>query len=202
MQKKSRPFSSNRFLNTSLYLLPGFFVFQVKASDQDGSSPNNVITYSIESGGQDRFRINPDNGTITVSGDIDREQVQSYTLVVVARDRAASPKSNSTRVTIDITDVNDELPTFGDKGDVRVDANETFRGVLYTMSATDADSNSHLQYSILYSESTGQSGTFQTLSSSEIKVSDQHGPSLSIFTREVTSGHEIETQLGHNNFVP
>ena len=202
MQKKSRPFSSNRFLNTSLYLLPGFFVFQVKASDQDGSSPNNVITYSIESGGQDRFRINPDNGTITVSGDIDREQVQSYTLVVVARDRAASPKSNSTRVTIDITDVNDELPTFGDKGDVRVDANETFRGVLYTMSATDADSNSHLQYSILYSESTGQSGTFQALSPSEIQVSDQHGPSLSIFTREVTSGHEIETQLGHNNFVP
>ena len=202
MQKKSRPFSSNRFLNTSLYLLPGFFVFQVKASDQDGSSPNNVITYSIESGGQDRFRINPDNGTITVSGDIDREQIQSYTLVVVARDRAASPKSNSTRVTIDITDVNDELPTFGDKGDVRVDANETFRGVLYTMSATDADSNSHLQYSILYSESTGQSGTFQALSPSEIQVSDQHGPSLSIFTREVTSGHEIETQLGHNNFVP
>lgn len=202
MQKKSRPFRSNRFLNTSLYLLPGFFVFQVKASDQDGSSPNNVITYSIESGGQDRFRINPDNGTITVSGDIDREQVQNYTLVVVARDRAASPKSNSTRVTIDITDVNDELPTFGDKGDVRVDTNETFRGVLYTMSATDADSNSHLQYSILYSESTGQSGTFQTLSPSEIQVSDQHGPSLSIFTREVTSGHEIETQLGHNHFVP
>ena len=161
-------------LNAELDLISGSFVIRVNASDDDGSSPNNLITYSIESGGQDQFRINPDNGTITVSGAIDREQVPRYTLVVVARDRAASPKSNTSTVTIHITDVNDELPTFGDKADVRIDVNETFSGVLYNMSATDDDVNSLLRYSILYNKSSGQSGTFQTLSPQEIQVSVRH----------------------------
>ena len=105
-----------------------------------------------------------------MSGEIDREQVSRYTLVVIARDRAASPRSSSSQVTIVVSDVNDELPTFGSKTDVRLDINETFQGELQDMSATDPDESSRLRYSILYDQSSGQSGTFQTLHSQDIQV--------------------------------
>ncbi|XP_070180220.1 cadherin-23-like [Littorina saxatilis] len=162
----------------------GSFVLNVSATDADGTAPNNVITYSIESGGQDRFRINSDNGTITVSGAIDREQVSNYVLVVVARDRAASSRSNSSSVTIAITDVNDELPTFGSKADVRIERNESFHGVLYDMTATDPDEDSALIYQILYDESSGQSGTFQSLDAQTIQ------------------SWESSSRLGHRNRKP
>ncbi|XP_076446801.1 cadherin-23-like [Babylonia areolata] len=136
----------------------GSFVFNVSASDADGSAPNNLITYAIESGGQDRFRINPDTGTVSVSGDLDREQLSSYTLVIVARDRASAPRSASSRMTIRIADVNDELPSFGTKENARISVNEGTRGVLYDMSAADPDLNSALQYRIVYRDSSAQPG--------------------------------------------
>ncbi|KAL8620286.1 hypothetical protein ACOMHN_042021 [Nucella lapillus] len=134
----------------------GTLVFTITATDADGSAPNNLITYSIESGGQDRFRVQPDTGKLTVSGQLDREQVSSYTLVIVARDRAAAPKSSSSVMTIRIMDVNDQLPSFGENENARIRVNESVGGKLYDMSATDPDLNSALRYEIIYGESSAQ----------------------------------------------
>ncbi|KAL8620285.1 hypothetical protein ACOMHN_042020 [Nucella lapillus] len=134
----------------------GTLVFTITATDADGSAPNNLITYSIESGGQDRFRVQPDTGKLTVSGQLDREQVSSYTLVIVARDRAAAPKSSSSVMTIRIMDVNDQLPSFGENENARIRVNESVGGKLYDMSAIDPDLNSALRYEIIYGESSAQ----------------------------------------------
>ncbi|PVD37770.1 hypothetical protein C0Q70_00371 [Pomacea canaliculata] len=145
--------------NTSL----GSVVTTVTASDADGSAPNNLVSYFIESGAQDRFRISATSGEIKVSGPLDREQTSSYLLTIVARDQAENPKSSNCTVNITLSDVNDENPTFGDRSDVTIDVNETASGQLYVMTATDPDLNSQLRYSILWTESTGQSGIYTSL---------------------------------------
>nr|KAG5709273.1 hypothetical protein BaRGS_018025 [Batillaria attramentaria] len=50
------------------------------------------------------------NGTITVSGVLDRETADTHVFTVLARDRGSIPKSNSTQVIIKVTDINDNLP--------------------------------------------------------------------------------------------
>ncbi|XP_025090910.1 cadherin-23-like isoform X2 [Pomacea canaliculata] len=141
----------------------GSVVTTVTASDADGSAPNNLVSYFIESGAQDRFRISATSGEIKVSGPLDREQTSSYLLTIVARDQAENPKSSNCTVNITLSDVNDENPTFGDRSDVTIDVNETASGQLYVMTATDPDLNSQLRYSILWTESTGQSGIYTSL---------------------------------------
>ena len=42
-------------------------VLQVRATDRDGSSPNNQIVYRIQSGAKDKFVINTETGMISVS---------------------------------------------------------------------------------------------------------------------------------------
>ncbi|XP_025076807.1 protocadherin Fat 4-like [Pomacea canaliculata] len=141
----------------------GSVVTTVHASDADGSAPNNLVSYFIESGAQDRFRINATTGAIKVSGPLDREKTSSYLLTIVTRDQAENPKSSNCTVNITLSDVNDEKPTFGDRSDVTIDVNETASGQLYVMTATDPDLNSQLRYSILWTESTGQSGIYTSL---------------------------------------
>ena len=79
-------------------------VVQVTASDSDNAS----ITFSIM--GNSPFSISQSTGVITVSGTIHREAtVHSYVLTVKA---STGIHTVQTTVTIDISDVNDNVPTF------------------------------------------------------------------------------------------
>ncbi|EGD75586.1 NOTCH2 protein [Salpingoeca rosetta] len=58
------------------------------------------------------FAIDTLTGVISLVGLLDREQVDAYTLLVTAVDSAPDHKTNSTTVTVVVTDVNDNSPTF------------------------------------------------------------------------------------------
>uniref|UniRef100_A0A3B5B5Z2 Cadherin domain-containing protein n=1 Tax=Stegastes partitus TaxID=144197 RepID=A0A3B5B5Z2_9TELE len=89
----------------------GTSVMEMTATDLDDSAvgQNAVLSYRIV----EMFTINPTTGTITVGmGGLDREQVESYLLVVEARDGVGMTGTGT--ATIQIKDVNDHAPRFTD----------------------------------------------------------------------------------------
>ncbi|XP_070537213.1 protocadherin Fat 4-like [Ptychodera flava] len=84
---------------------------QINATDVD-EGENGVVLYEFHpANSTDVFDIDVNSGQISISGRLDRERVDSMTLVVVARDdNIRNQKSATTLVVITIGDVNDNGP--------------------------------------------------------------------------------------------
>lgn len=96
----------------------GSKVLQVKAIDGD-RGVNNLISYSIINGGNDLFAIDENTGSVYTTKELDREDTNNqangaYILKILATERSQLKPQPSvkTEVTIIITDINDEKPTF------------------------------------------------------------------------------------------
>ncbi|XP_071951339.1 protocadherin Fat 4-like [Antedon mediterranea] len=89
----------------------GTYIISVTATDNDGST-NSAISYAIGTDGEsDLFNVNPNNGMITVVGNLDFESKSRHYLPVVARDMTHLIE---TEVTINVVDINDNAPVFAD----------------------------------------------------------------------------------------
>lgn len=90
---------------------PGTLVGYVRASDPD-SNPYNEILYSLDlwKGGFDEFSIDSITGELTTKRELDREQKDSYLLVVVARNRGYPHMKTSVNVSVFVGDQNDNAP--------------------------------------------------------------------------------------------
>ncbi|XP_030632872.1 protocadherin Fat 3a isoform X2 [Chanos chanos] len=90
----------------------GDTVVKVMAEDVD-SQVNGDILYSIISGDREnQFFIEPVTGQIKVNKHLDRETMPGYSLAVRALDSGTPAMSSTVLVNIDITDINDNPPTF------------------------------------------------------------------------------------------
>ncbi|XP_076643103.1 cadherin 74A [Halictus rubicundus] len=93
-------------------------VFQVVASDPDDPNlPNGKITFKfLEDGnfGKDAsaFRINSETGLITTRKLLDREQKDSYTLILVAQDLGSPPQQATRVLQVIVNDIDDHKPYF------------------------------------------------------------------------------------------
>ncbi|XP_071784509.1 cadherin EGF LAG seven-pass G-type receptor 2-like isoform X3 [Asterias amurensis] len=121
----------------------------ITATDRDEGS-NAEIRYSMV-GGQGHFNIDTYNGEIMLISDLDYENTQAYQLVVRAQDSGRSARSNSTRVIVNVEDVNDNYPRFPTtlyQTSVREDARVDFSVI--TLNAFDGDSGefARITYSI------------------------------------------------------
>ncbi|XP_067000515.2 cadherin-23 [Anabrus simplex] len=99
----------------------GSSVLQVKAVDGDRGI-NNRITYSLAIGSQRSFDIDAKSGIVYTLEKLDRESPDNsngaYILEIIATEdsKAVFPSPTTrTEVTIIVTDVNDEIPTFRSK---------------------------------------------------------------------------------------
>eukprot|EP00096_Caligus_rogercresseyi_P016358 TRINITY_DN898_c0_g1_i1.p1 TRINITY_DN898_c0_g1~~TRINITY_DN898_c0_g1_i1.p1 ORF type:complete len:1540 (+),score=519.42 TRINITY_DN898_c0_g1_i1:230-4849(+) len=98
----------------------GTTVMQVSAIDNDGTYPNNRVSYRIASEEmKEKFDINPDTGFIYTKVEFDREERAVYSLPLIAEDGAASallknglPNSTPLSFRIVIADINDNPPYF------------------------------------------------------------------------------------------
>ena len=116
----------------------------VKATDADGTSPFNSITYSIlNSAESENITINPSTGEVTVNSSIDYELVKNFDVVILATDGAMPDTYKRTKavsVRIDITDVNDNAPVFFGASNITLDEDTPINSVVFSVSANDIDS--------------------------------------------------------------
>ncbi|XP_068437720.1 cadherin-7 [Clinocottus analis] len=88
----------------------GTVVGSVSARDTD--AVNNPIRYSIDkrSDNTKAFRIDPNNGTITVAKALDRETTDWHNVTVEAKETTLNHLSSSAVVFIKVLDINDNVP--------------------------------------------------------------------------------------------
>ena len=128
-------------------------VITVQADDAD-SGLFGQVRYSIGNHDANVFSINETSGAISVSGNTDRETVDSYTFTVQATDSGSvTVQSAETTVIVTITDINDNTPMFNQsvyRYSIREDTSIPMQ--LLTVSAVDDDQpgspNSRVSYSI------------------------------------------------------
>ena len=145
-------------------------VLQVSATDNDRSSINSVITYSISSqnnlltpdgqgsghvgsGYQELpFVIDSNTGVIKLSEIVDYEDTTQYIFNVLATDSGYPPEQSSVSVTINIEDINDNVPVFVNAPYTAAVSETASVGTsVLTVQAVDADhgSNSEITYSLI-----------------------------------------------------
>ncbi|EPY83038.1 protocadherin Fat 3 [Camelus ferus] len=131
---------------------PGTQVLAVFATSKDIGT-NAEITYLIRSGNeQEKFRINPKTGGISVSEVLDYELCRKFYLVVEAKDGGTPALSAVATVSINLTDVNDNPPTFSQDVYSAVISEDALVGdSVILLIAEDADSppNGQLRFSIV-----------------------------------------------------
>ena len=135
---------------------PNTLVATVKATDPDGTFPNNQVLYRLVGDYLDKFQIDNHTGEIRTRVPLDREQMKKYALFVEAYDGAISFKSKSEpnsvqeKIIITVGDVNDNAPVFPQelyKVDVAEDRDMGAK--VSELKAVDADSDSVLTYEII-----------------------------------------------------
>ena len=90
----------------------GVFVMQVRALDLD-QGQNGTVTYSLASGAENGFEIDPESGVIVTHRMYDREETPVYSLTVLASDNGIPHQLNSsTDVLVWVGDANDNPPFF------------------------------------------------------------------------------------------
>ncbi|XP_041360351.1 cadherin-related tumor suppressor-like [Gigantopelta aegis] len=130
----------------------GTTVAQISATDDDDDS-NGQVTYELESDwGKDKFQLEASLGTITLISQLDFEEVQLYTLKVIAKDGGSPQRSSSVTVYMNVNDVNDNTPVFDPMSySQEMWENAHTGATVLNVSATDVDSglNSEIQYSLV-----------------------------------------------------
>jgi hypothetical protein len=121
-------------------------ITHVHATDADGTSPNNLFTYSIDPilDLNNTFQVNETTGEITLSKPLDRERVDFYKIVVLATDNGDRPMTGTTIVFVNVEDINDNSPVFyDDPYVVRIPENyyenETVMFLGYKINVNDSD---------------------------------------------------------------
>ncbi|XP_052005165.1 protocadherin-10-like isoform X1 [Xyrauchen texanus] len=98
--------------------------------------------------------------TIVTDGPLNRENVDAYTVTVVARDKGVPSLATSKSIKVHVSDENDNAPTFTQPiYDVYVTENNVPGAYIYAVSAVDPDvgQNAYITYSIVECEIQGMS---------------------------------------------
>ncbi|XP_074648131.1 cadherin-87A-like isoform X2 [Tubulanus polymorphus] len=141
----------------------GMLIYQVLAIDDD-EGPSGQITYGFMYGdtfvsATPEFRINPITGVIRAEQVYDREFIDTYTLLLVAKDSGDTPFETSRFLTVKILDVDDNQPEFPryKNGSVKpydftVLENATVGSLIGILKATDKDLENYasIYYHIVY----------------------------------------------------
>jgi protocadherin Fat 4 len=139
---------------------PGTHVLTVEALDEDRDEPNNKISYSLDNLHGQLFTINVSSGVITVAKTIDREISSSFTFKVFATDGGNPPRSDSTMVTVSVSDVNDNPPVFSSDSlqltIVEDSPPGSYVGTLVTTDADEEGNNTAVVYDVVVDYSDGR----------------------------------------------
>ncbi|XP_047441079.1 protocadherin gamma-C5-like isoform X2 [Mugil cephalus] len=131
---------------------PETVIALISARDLD-SGVNGKVTLTIPPGLP--FKLNSAFGmhySLTTAGNLDRETVPEYTVVIKATDGGSPPLSSQNTFVVKLSDVNDNAPTFSQRSySVDIPENNAPSAPIAAVSATDPDlgDNARISYSIL-----------------------------------------------------
>uniref|UniRef100_A0A8D1G266 Cadherin domain-containing protein n=1 Tax=Sus scrofa TaxID=9823 RepID=A0A8D1G266_PIG len=124
-------------------------IVQVFAVDLDSGS-NGLVEYSIVSGNQGQtFQMDTLSGVLTVNAVLDHEGTNAYSLIVQATDKGMPRFSGTTVIKIQVTDVNDNAPTFLPSEAVEMAENSLPGAIVTRISVHDVDSNPAFIFSLV-----------------------------------------------------
>ncbi|XP_053279440.1 protocadherin Fat 3a [Pleuronectes platessa] len=166
----------------------GESVVQLLAEDAD-SQLNGAILYSIVSGDRDnQFFIDPLSGVIKVNKQLDHETVSSYSLAIRALDSGIPPMSSNVMVNIDISDINDNPPTFSPANlSTVIQENKPIGTTILQLSVIDQDS-SHNGPPFDFCVLSGNDGEEFVLEKDGTLVTNQ------VFRRDLATEYSIQIQ--------
>lgn len=136
-------------LNTVVALL--------SVNDQDSGS-NRKVRLDLEASLPFRLNGFGNSYTLVVSGPLDRERVAAYNITVTATDGGVPPLTSQRTLQIEISDINDNPPSFlQDSYSIYIQENNLPGVLLCTVQATDPDQkeNAEVTYSLLDREIQG-----------------------------------------------
>ncbi|XP_046565139.1 protocadherin Fat 4-like [Haliotis rubra] len=169
---------------------PGTTVFSVEenagptsittltATDKD-EGRNGQVSYSLVEGGFGLFAVDESTGAVSTIKEIDRENRDVFNLSIEARDQGSPSLASVLTITVNISDVNDEKPTFLQtfyKGNY-IENTQCTTSIL-TVAATDLDegSNANIRFSTTSSNFTVDrtSGAIRCANPLDYEAMQQH----------------------------
>uniref|UniRef100_A0A7N8XKY0 FAT atypical cadherin 1a n=1 Tax=Mastacembelus armatus TaxID=205130 RepID=A0A7N8XKY0_9TELE len=132
----------------------GTSVLQVNIKDSDTGNNQKVFFQLVEEKGKnsDYFVVDRDTGIITTAQILDHEEIQQHKFRVRAVDGGVPALSSDVTVTVDVSDLNDNAPTFSEHTYKTTISELAPRGHFITqVQASDADStdSNQLEFSII-----------------------------------------------------
>lgn len=122
----------------------------VKDNDKD---KNGIVTVAIVNAVPFAIKNTYKNHySLLVDGSLDRESVSMYNITITATDQGTPSLSTSIVITVHVSDVNDNVPSFKEPVlNVFVKENSPVGAVIYTITADDpdVDDNARLTFSVL-----------------------------------------------------
>lgn len=126
-------------------------IAHIQAKDDD-EGKNGQVRYAIIGGNNaGHFSIDGLTGEVRVSSTLDHENIGHYRLVIRAQDVGSPPRSNTTRLLVNVRDVNDNSPRFYSplfQENVQENIDVGFSIVRVQAFDNDAGNNSFLTYRI------------------------------------------------------
>ena len=181
---------------------PGTPIVSVIATDED-STTNGMIRFSIVSGNfRGMLQIDQVSGMIallsTASGDIDRETIQFFNLIIQAQDLGNPVMFDFATVIIWISDVNDNPPVFSPATySARIREDATFPQDILQLFATDRDEPGNPNSEILFEITSGDMGLFAVNSTTGVLslIGQLDFETQSTFSLEVTASDQGVPQM-------
>lgn len=107
---------------------------------------NGKLSFMIPVGvAENKFTINSQTGEIHTAALLDREDQAFYYVTVYVRDGAFPSKHDTTTVKIELLDVNDHAPEFGETCYTLHVPENSDLSVIHTLVATDKDTNANAE---------------------------------------------------------
>lgn len=131
---------------------PGTVIAYISTRDLD-SGLNGKVTVTVQPGLP--FKLNSPyekHYSLITAGNLDRETVAEYTVVIKATDAGSPPLSSQITFVVELSDVNDNAPIFSQPSySVDIPENNAPSAPIAVVSATDPDvgDNARISYSIL-----------------------------------------------------
>ena len=135
--------NSPQFLNSDLSVnvlenvTLGAQIFLVDITDADIDLNRKIVFFL--SGDEGMFGIGRDSGSIFTISDLDREETDSYQLVITARDGGDPSLTSEYTLLVNVTDINDNPPTFPTSYELFVSESHPLSSPVTTLSAPDRD---------------------------------------------------------------